>query len=200
MLVKLSLLLVSSILLANDTQFFCADPKEYIVKDDTQSSTYKNCKRDGMTYWYTDTGAIKSQVNFIEGKENGVYTSFYDNGAKKLVVNYTDGQKDGLQRIYFDNGVVGSEVNYVMGRREGVMKEWDIEGYLESEVYYKNNYKVGLKKYYDHQGNVTKTETYKMDRNPVMQKLLKDKREEIYIDLSKYGLVPKDAPKDMRIK
>ncbi|MBD3796470.1 MAG: hypothetical protein IE887_01815, partial [Campylobacterales bacterium] len=76
----------------------------------------------------------------------------------------------------------------------------DIEGYLYSEVYYKNNYKVGLKKYYDHNGTVIRTETYKMDRNPVMQKLLKDKREEILIDLSKYGLVPKDAPKEERMR
>ncbi|QOP41040.1 toxin-antitoxin system YwqK family antitoxin [Sulfurimonas marina] len=200
MLKSLSLILLSTAIFANDTQFFCADPSEYIQKDNTQSSTYKNCKRNGMTYWYTDTGKVKSQVNFIDGKENGIYTSFYDNGAKKLTVKYVDGQKHDIQKIFYDNGVLGSEVNYVMGRREGVMKEWDIEGYLYSEVYYKNNYKVGLKKYYDHQGNVIKTETYKMDRNPVMQKLLKDKREEIMIDLSKYGLVPKDAPKEMRVK
>lgn len=200
MLKKVSFLIVSTLLIANDTQFFCSNPQEYVIKDNAQSSTYKNCKRNGMTYWYTDTGKVKSQVNFIDGQENGLYTSFYDNGAKKLVVQYVDGQKNGLQKIYFDNGVIGSEVNYVMGRREGVMKEWDIEGYLESEVYYKNNYKVGLKKYYDHQGKVTKTETYKMDRNPVMLKLLKDKHKEIFVDLSKYGLVPKDAPKEIRIK
>lgn len=142
----LSFLLLSAALFANDTQVFCSDPSEYIVKDDTQSSTYRNCKRNGMTYWYTDTGKIKSQVNFIDGQENGLYTSFYDNGVKKLVVQYVKGQKDGLQQIFFDNGVLGSTVNYNMGRREGVMKEWDIEGYLYSEVYYKNNYKVGLKK------------------------------------------------------
>lgn len=196
----ISYLLVSASLLANDTQFFCADPSEYIEKDNAQASTYKNCKRNGMTYWYTDKGKVKSQVNFVDGKENGLYTSFYDNGAVKLTVEYVDGQKDGIQKIFYDNGVLGSQVNYNMGRREGVMKEWDVEGYLYSEVYYKNNYKVGLKKYYDHQGNITKTETYKMDRNPVMQKLLKDKRKEIFIDLSKYGLVPKDAPKEMRVR
>lgn len=196
----ISLALITSTVFAIDTQFYCSDPSEYIVKDHAQKSTYKNCKRNGMTYWYTDKGKIKSQVNFIDNKENGLYTSFYDNGATKLVVQYVDGQKDGLQKIFFDNGVLGSTVEYNMGRREGVMKEWDEEGYLYSEVFYKNNYKVGLKKYYDHNGHVIKTETYKMDRNPVIQKLLKDKREEIYIDLSKYGLVPKDAPKEQRLR
>lgn len=80
------------------------------------------------------------------------------------------------------------------------MTDWDIEGYKSAEVFYKHNYKVGLKKYYNHAGKVVKTETYKMDRNPVMVKLLKDKRKEILIDLSQYGLVPKDAPLKDRIR
>lgn len=192
--------LSTTLFAATTTQFYCGHPEEYIVKDKAQQSMYKNCKRNGMTYWYTDTGKIKSQVNFVDDKENGIYTSFYDNGAKKLVVRYVDGQKDGIQHMYYDNGVLGSEVNYVMGKREGVMKEWDEDGHLYSEVFYKNNYKVGLKKYYDKNGNVVKTETYKMDRNPVILKLLKDKRKEIHVDLAKYGLMPKDAPKEMRIR
>jgi len=192
--------LLVSYTLAKDTQQYCSDPSEYIVKDKAQTSTYKNCKRNGMTYWYTDSGKIKSQVNFKDGKENGLYTSFYDNGAKKLVVNYVNGQKDGIQKIFYDNGVLGSQVMYDMGRREGVMKEWDEDGHLISEVFYKNNYKVGVKKYYDKNGNVVKTETYKMDRNPVMVKMLKDKHKEIFVDLAKYGLMPKDAPKEERIK
>ncbi len=34
-----------------------------------------------------------------------------------------------------------------------------------------------------------------MDRNPVMVKTLKDKREETLIDLSEYGLMPKNTSK-----
>ncbi len=172
----------------------------YIVKDNAQESTYRNCERNGMTFWYEDTGMIKSKVNFTDGKENGVYTSYYSNGKEKIVVNYVDGQKDGEQKVYYDNGQLGSRVNYEMGRREGVMTDWDIEGYKSAEVFYKNNYKVGLKKYYNQKGDVILTEEYKMDRNPVMVKLLKDKREEILMDLSKYGLVPKDAPLKDRMK
>jgi flagellar hook-associated protein FlgK len=185
---------------AQTEQSPCADPGKYIVEDLAQKSTYENCKRNGMTYWYDDKGKVKSSVNFKEGKENGTYISYYDNGKKKLIVDFVDGQKHGLQQMFYDNGQLGSEVNYVMGKREGVMTEWDQEGYKSSEVFYKNNYKVGIKKYFDHKGNVTKTEEYKMDRNPVMQKLLKDKRKEIMIDLSKYGLMPEDAPEEQRVR
>lgn len=178
----------------------CVNPGKRVVHDKAQKSTYVNCKRNGMTYWYTDKGKIKSQVNFKEGQENGLYTSYYDNGEKKLVVNYVNGQKDGIQKIYFDNGVLGAQVNYNMGKREGVLTEWDIDGFKYSEVFYKNNYMVGLKKYYDHKGNVVRTEEYKMDRNPVMLRLLKDKEKEIFIDLAKYGLMPEDAPKEQRIR
>jgi len=173
---------------------------EYVIEDHAQKSTYVDGIRQGMTWWYDDKGKIKSQVNFEKGKENGLYTSFYDNGKKKLVVHYVTGQKDGIQKIYYDNGQLGSQVKYDMGRREGIMTEWDYEGYKSSEVFYKHNYKVGIKKYFDHTGKVTFTQEFKMDRNPVMVKLLKDKREEILIDLAKYGLVDKNASKEERLR
>lgn len=203
MIMKLFLLLsifLYNTLSAEDTQFFCSNPAEYIIQDKAQKSTYRECKRNGMTWWFTDKGEIKSQVNFSDGKENGLYTSFYDNGEKKLIVNYVDGQKHGVQKIFYDNGTLGSEVMYEMGRREGVMTEWDIEGYKQSEVFYKHNYKVGLQKFYDHSGAVISTQTYEMDRNPVVVQMLKDKRKEVYIDLAKYGLMPEDADEKDRFR
>ena len=172
------------------------DQKSYIVKDNAQKSTYVGDKREGMTWWYNDKGVVKSKVNFNKGKENGLYTSYHDNGKEKLVVMYVMGQKDGIQKMYFDNGQLGSKVDYDLGRREGVMTEWDVEGYKYSEVFYKRNYKVGIKKYFDHSGKVRMTQEFKMDRNPVMQKMLKDKQEETLIDLRKYGLMPENAPKE----
>ena len=172
------------------------DQKSYVVQDHAQKSTYVGDKREGMTWWYNDKGDIKSKVNFNRGKENGLYTSYHDNGKEKLVVQYVMGQKDGMQKMYFDNGQLGSKVKYDLGRREGVMTEWDVEGYKYSEVFYKRNYKVGIKKYFDHSGKVRMTQEFKMDRNPVMQKMLKDKREETLMDLRKYGLMPKNAPKE----
>jgi len=174
--------------------------KEYVIKDNAQKSTYVDDVRQGMTWWYDDKGKTKSKVNFKNGKENGIYTSYYDNGKEKLVVEYVDGQKHNIQKIYYDNGQLGSQVNYNMGRREGVMSEWDYEGFKSSEVFYKRNYKVGIKKYFNHEGKVTFTQEFKMDRNPVMVKLLKDKRKETLVDLAKYGLLPTDTPEKERMR
>jgi antitoxin component YwqK of YwqJK toxin-antitoxin module len=174
--------------------------KTYIVEDNTQKSSYVDGKRQGMTWWYNEKNKVKSKVNFDNDQENGLYTSYYDNGKIKLTVHYVQGQKDGVQKIYYDNGQLGSEVSYDMGRREGLMVEWDFEGFKSSEVLYKRNYKVGLKKYYDHNGKVTMTKEFKMDRNPLMVKLLKDKQKETLIDLAKYGLMPKDASKEERMR
>ena len=196
----LTTLLFSNLLFAQDTQFFCSDTSEYIVEDKAQKSIYRNCVRDGMTYWYKDNGSVKSKVNFTKGKENGLYTSYYDNGAVKITVNYTDGEKDGIQKNYYDNKVLGSVVMYDNGRREGVMTDYDIDGYKSAEVFYKRNYKVGLKKFYNQKGEATSTQEFKMDRNPVVVRMLKDKRKEVLIDLSKYGLMPKDAPKEERMR
>jgi len=180
--------------------FTALTAKETIVEDHAQKSTYVDGKRNGMTWWYNEKGEIKSKVNFKDGKENGIYTSYYDNGKVKLVVEYVDGQKHNIQKIYYDNGQLGSQVNYNMGRREGLMTEWDYEGFKSSEVFYKHNYKVGIKKYFDHDGKVIFTKEFKMDRNPLMVKLLKDKRKETLIDLAKYGLLPKDTPKEDRFR
>ena len=174
--------------------------EETIIEDNAQKSTYVDGVRQGMTWWYDDKHHVKSKVNFNHGKENGVYTSYYDNGNVKLVVEYVNGQKHNIQKIYYDNGQLGSQVNYNMGRREGVMTEWDSEGFKSSEVFYKHNYKVGVKKYFDHDGKVTFTQEFKMDRNPVMVKLLKDKRKETLIDLAKYGLLPEKTPEKERLR
>ena len=174
--------------------------KETIVEDNAQKSTYVDGVRQGMTWWYDDKHHIKSKVNFDKGKENGLYTSYYDNGKIKLQVHYVNGQKDGIQKIYYDNGQLGSQVRYDMGRREGVMTEWDFEGFKSSEVFYKHNYKVGIKKYFDHKGKVIFTQEFKMDRNPLMVKLLKDKRKETLVDLAKHGLLPKTTPKKERLR
>jgi len=191
----LVLLGLGSILFANT-----AVAKEYIVEDNAQKSTYVDGVRNGMTWWYDDKHKVKSKVNFENGKENGVYTSYYDNGKEKLVVEYVNGQKHNIQKIYYDNGQLGSQVNYNMGRREGVMTEWDYEGFKSSEVFYKRNYKVGIKKYFNHEGKVTFTQEFKMDRNPVMVKLLKDKRKETLVDLAKYGLLPENTPEKERMR
>jgi len=196
----LFIIFIQSLLADQNSEQICRNPSKHIVEDKAQKSTYENCQRNGMTWWYTDTGTIKSEVNFKDGQEHGLYTSYYENGKKKLVVNFVHGQKDGIQRLYYDNGQLGSEVKYVMGKREGVMTEWDNEGFKSSEVFFKNNYKVGLKKYFDHEGKVTHTEEYNMDRNPVMQQLLKDKRNEIMVNLAKYGLMPENASLEERLK
>ena len=196
----LILLSIISSSLSADT--LCRQTEHYIYEDLAQKSNYENCKRNGMTWWYNleKKGVIKSKVNFVDGKEEGIYISYHDNGKVKITVNYIHGQKDDVQKVYYDNGQLGEKVTYKNGRREGLSVEWDEEGFKKSEVFYKRNYKVGIKKYFDHKGKVIKTEEYKMDRNPVMLRLLKDKRKEILIDLSKYGLVPKSASKEERMR
>ena len=196
----ISLLFLTGLVQADN--LLCQNPAPYVYEDHAQKSHYENCQRNGMSYWYNieKKGVLKSEVNFKDGKENGLYTSYHDKGKIKLTVNYTDGQKDDVQKVYYDLGQLGEQVTCKKGRREGLFIEWDLEGFKYSEVMYKHNYKVGIKKYFDHKGKVIKTEEYKMDRNPVMLKMLKDKRKEILVDLAKYGLMPKTATKEERMR
>jgi len=123
--------------------------------------------------------------------KNGVHKKFYDNGQVRLQVEYVHGQKHHIQNLYYRNGQLSTQVNYIMGKREGLMKEWDINGFKSSEVFYVSNYKVGLKKFFDNTGKVSFIQEFKINRNPLIVELLKDKQEEILMNLAKYDLLPK---------
>ena len=65
---------------------------------------------------------------------------FYINGKKKLEINYKDGKKEGLRVRYHKNGQKKSEENYKGGKKvEGSIKYWNSKGepvdtYEEVEV------------------------------------------------------------------
>ena len=85
----LLIIFIQSLLADQNSDQICRNPSKHIVEDKAQKSTYENCQRNGMTWWYTDTGMIKSEVNFKEGQEHGLYTSYYENGKKTELETFT---------------------------------------------------------------------------------------------------------------
>jgi len=143
---------------------------------------------------YTANTLMASDVLCREPKKYIVQ----DNAQKST---YENCKRNGMTWWYKDDGSIKSQVNFIDGKENGLYTSYHTNGKKKIVVNYVNAQKDGIQKiYYDHSGKVIKTETYKMDRNPVMVRLLKDKRKEILVDLSKYGLMPKDAPAKDRIR
>lgn len=54
----------------------------------------------------------------------GNYVQWYKNGQKKGEVNFENGRKEGLSTTWYDNGQKRVEVNFVNGKEKGCKTEW----------------------------------------------------------------------------
>ena len=55
------------------------------------------------TFWY-ENGEMKNQVNFKNGKMDGLLKGWYENGDKKLEKYFKDGKRDGSSVMWYENG------------------------------------------------------------------------------------------------
>ena len=111
--------------------------REYYVSGKLLSIVnYKDGIRDGACKYFWDYGAwaIKSEVNYKNGKMIGLWLSFYETGIleEKGYYKYSDqgtySKKDGAWKYYYDNGQLRSESIIKDGVED--LKFYDKEGNL----------------------------------------------------------------------
>jgi len=51
-----------------------------------------------------ENGQKKAEVNFKNGKRDGLYVGWHENGEKKAEKNYKNGKWDGLAVLWHENG------------------------------------------------------------------------------------------------
>lgn len=73
---------------------------------------------------------------------SGNAKSYYKNGQIKDDLNFRDGKQNGIQEIYYENGQIGAIYNLKNGKLNGVQKEYDIAGNLKTEANYKDGEKI----------------------------------------------------------
>ena len=84
-----------------------------------------------------DRNGVKYLLN-EETPFTGRAESFYENGQKLLEVNFKDGKKDGLQVIWHENGQKAGEQNWKDGKKDGVSTSWYENGQKSLEVNFKD--------------------------------------------------------------
>ncbi|HIO88573.1 MAG TPA: hypothetical protein EYN45_02545 [Candidatus Marinimicrobia bacterium] len=86
-----------------------------------------NGKKEGRwKSYFHSTGKKKYDLNFRDGKEDGLQTWWYGNGQKAKEETYKDGKEDGLQTWWYENGQKAREETY----KDGELIEsnrWDEE-------------------------------------------------------------------------
>ena len=86
--------------------------------------------------YYSTNGQKKSETNYVDGRQNGLFTSWYENGKKEYEENYQDGKQNGLFSSWYENGQKMSETNYIEGKINGITIEWDENGQKKDETHY----------------------------------------------------------------
>lgn len=99
---------------------------------------------------YYESGRLLSIINYTDGVREGSCKYFYDYGAWaiKTSLNYKNGKLIGSSKTYYKNGQVEQEGNYkysekgVYSRKEGVWKTYYNSGEVQVEITYDENGKA----------------------------------------------------------
>ena len=73
-----------------------------------------------------------------EKYDNGKWVEYYESGEVKKEGNYVDGKKEGKWVEYYENGKVWVEGNFVNGKKVGKWVEYDESGKVKDEDIYKD--------------------------------------------------------------
>jgi antitoxin component YwqK of YwqJK toxin-antitoxin module len=101
---------------------------------------YKNGKREGKQYFYSNTtGEVLNEYTCINGEMDGKFYSWMPGHKLYVESNYLQGKLHGIFKRYYNNGKIEIEHTYVNGDINGLCKEWDEDGNLIKEEYVKDN-------------------------------------------------------------
>jgi len=88
-----------------------------------------------------ETGELRTEKNFINGKAHGRLNVWHKNGVLGTILDFNNGERDGIYQSWHDNGQLKLKSNYNKNKLHGTMKVWDVNGKLVKEVYYDNGVK-----------------------------------------------------------
>ena len=101
-------------------------------------------------------GKFPNFIYFIKGSDTpytGKSYGLYLNGQKKGELNYKDGKRDGLRQAWHENGQKSAEGNFKDNKAYGLWVSWHENGQKKKEVNYKDGEEVeGSAKFWNSKG------------------------------------------------
>lgn len=96
-----------------------------------------------LEYYKTPKNALSSKAIYKDGKRNGKYIKYYTDGKPYYQVNYTNGKMDGLKKSYHKNGNLIAQPPYKQSLIGVGTKEYTPDGKLfnpmQLKVWYKKD-------------------------------------------------------------
>ena len=124
-------------------------PDGYIISKEL----YVNDKREGTAYTYYDNNNIKSTINYVEGKKQGLSFEYSKAGEIITILEYRNNYltsrervnrvdknklKQGIWKEFYPNGKLHFERMYVDDQLNGYYKEYEENGNLRFAIRYEN--------------------------------------------------------------
>ena len=106
---------------------------------------FKNGKPDGLFVGWYENGQKMAETNFKDGKPDGLAVGWHENGKKKMEGSWKNDKEDGLHTQWHENGQKNEENNWKDGKQEGLAVGWHENGQKRGEVNFKNGEAVSRK-------------------------------------------------------
>ncbi len=69
---------------------------------------------------YYDSGTLRSQTYYLNGKKNGISIHYYENEQIERILQYVDDLKHGTETYYLKNGSLKEKLNFKKGLKQGI--------------------------------------------------------------------------------
>jgi hypothetical protein len=101
---------------------------------DTKKKESSGIKNENKTF--TGDLEFRNNIAFLPNENKpftGKWIVYSQNGEKKLEMNFINGKKNGLQKTWYENGQKANEINYVDGKENEFQASWHENGEKKSE-------------------------------------------------------------------
>lgn len=97
-----------------------------------QTVHYKANTPHGLRKNYFESGPLKSQYSYVDGKIDGEYVAYHENAQKSEAGNYKAGNRIGDWKEYHKNGKLKAEGKYTDGKKTGTWQVYYYDGIVEN--------------------------------------------------------------------
>ncbi len=104
-----------------------------------ETGNIRKGKRAGAwTVYYATNHTVMQEINYQEGKVNGIHKTYYESGRLYAEGNVVNDGQDGEWKWYYENGTLQTHVNFKHDKKEGVQAFYGASGTKTKEEVYKN--------------------------------------------------------------
>jgi uncharacterized protein len=127
---------------------------------------YVNGKRNGLSKLYYENNKVQEEANYKDDQKDGNVTWMSKAGKIVADYNYKNGIFEGVQKTYYENDTLQSYANYHNNLLDGEYYELFRNGKTKISGKYINGEKEGIWTEFDETGKAVKTTRYKAGSTP----------------------------------